>query len=375
MSLGTAPSFRSLPPNRVTPDVSTFARPAVSFAHLRSSHQHLLRADSIRGAPVQPHPARHKVRKAKAAREARTVNPTLAKHFPLLRETLNADGGAEVATEPSTDSVHTTPSSLGPVRERRKKRSGKLRVTGGLRAHAPHSRSRLFDPRLTASAMEEINWLPRFRESISRSTLNATAKSAPGSFDTGALGGTNRGGKPGWVTNPLPHGGNKAPFIPSGGAAAKRGVQSDLHGFLSVGTNYDALRKKRLAEDKESRERFLAGRFRGTNKAEAAKLVQVQSYLNSPDEEALELEKAWIREKTLLATSEFTRKRVGREWACTCLVLLLLVVVVRKSVLAWLLSMAATDVCPAYCSRQVLHARARSEARSARGHTPHRRRR
>lgn len=319
MSLGGAPSFRSLPPNRVTPDVSTFARPAVSFAHLRSSHQHLLRADSIRGAPTQPHPARHKVRKAKAAREARTVNPALAKHFPLLRETLNADGGAEVGAEPSTDSAATTPSSLGPVRERggrarRKKRGRKLRVTGGLRAHAPHSRSRLFDPRLTASAMEEINWLPRFKESISRSTLNATAKSAPGSFDTGALGGTTRGNKPGWVTNPLPHGGNKAPFIPSGGAAAKRGVQSDLHGFLSVGTEYDALRKKRLREQEEGRQRFLAGRFRGTNKSEASKLVQVQSYLNSPDEEALELERLWIREKTLLATSEFSRKRVGREY-------------------------------------------------------------
>ena len=106
----------------------------------------------------------------------------------------------------------------------------------------------------------------------------------------------------------------RPPFIPSGGAAAKKGVASDAHSYLSVGTEYGLLQKKRRQEEREARARFVAGRFKGVNQAEAARRVAVKSYLNSPDEEALELEKQWIREKTLLATADFARKRVGRTW-------------------------------------------------------------
>lgn len=57
-----------------------------------------------------------------------------------------------------------------------------------------HSRSspstRLFDPSLTASALDEIRWLPRFRESISR--VSGKAGKSAGAFDTSSWSGTRR---------------------------------------------------------------------------------------------------------------------------------------------------------------------------------------
>jgi len=103
--------------------------------------------------------------------------------------------------------------------------------------------------------------------------------------------------------------------VPSGAGAARkhgRGTRS-----INVGTEYNSLQKKQRQDEQESRARFLAGDFRGTNKWEAQRLVQVESYLNSPDEEALELERQWIREKTLLATTQFNTKNVGRTFEPT----------------------------------------------------------
>ena len=40
---------------RATSDVSLMSKPARSFADLRASHQHLLRADTMTGAESRPH--------------------------------------------------------------------------------------------------------------------------------------------------------------------------------------------------------------------------------------------------------------------------------------------------------------------------------
>jgi len=187
-----------LEPTRSSADVSVALNPASSFASLRSVNQHLLRTDSMCGPVANvTHASGRKPRrkavksKARAKRDAMNVSRVMSKHFPLLLESLPPPSSSPANAGSDDAGSLGSPPRLSSLREggSRKQRSGKgTRRRRGLAS----SGKRLFDPRLTASAMDEIQWLPRFRESISRATNTTggtTTLSRPGSFNSSAMSG------------------------------------------------------------------------------------------------------------------------------------------------------------------------------------------
>lgn len=214
--------------HRVRSDASLALQPASSFASLRSSNRNLMRGESMTGAEHRP--VTHSIDETRAmagpdsvrkrhspkvlARKP-SVHPVMMKRFPALRSAgaramepppsgtwdgldgADADlgggsgGGYGGASSPQSRRSRGSRGSRGSRRSRRSSTGMRKSASAASTRSSRRVRSstRLYDRALTASSMDSINWLPRFRKAIA---ISHAKNPLPGAAAALAMTGTLR---------------------------------------------------------------------------------------------------------------------------------------------------------------------------------------